>query len=157
MVLEEYNKKRKFNITPEPKAKANLKSANRFVIQEHNASHLHYDFRLELPSDINSRDIVLKSWAIPKNVPRELGVKMLAIQTEDHPASYIDFEGVIPKGEYGAGTVKTWDKGEFRLLDREKNVIHFVLKGNKFKGEYTLIKTKGFGKSQNSWLIFRVK
>ncbi len=157
MVLEEYKKRRKFNITPEPEAKTLKKSQSRFVIQEHNASHLHYDFRLELPPEIGSEEVVLKSWAIPKNLPQEKGVKRLAVQTEDHPVPYIDFEGEIPKGEYGAGIVKIWDKGKFKLLEREPNHIHFVLGGKKIKGEYNLIKTKGFKKTTNSWLIFKVK
>lgn len=155
MSLEEYKKKRKFKITPEPEPEILQKSENRFVIQEHDASHLHYDFRLEMPTEIGSGDIVLKSWATPKNLPEEAGVKRLAIQTEDHPANYIGFEGKIPKGEYGAGIVKIWDKGKFELIKRDPGHIQFILSGKKIKGEYNLIKTKGFGGSKNSWLIFK--
>lgn len=157
MVLEEYKKRRKFNITPEPEAKTLKKSQSRFVIQEHDASHLHYDFRLELPPEIGSEEIVLKSWAIPKNLPQELKVKKLAVQTEDHPVDYINFEGVIPEGEYGAGTVKIWDKGKFKLLKREPNHYRLKLQGKKIKGTYNLVKTKGFKGAKNSWLIFKVK
>jgi len=155
MTLEEYKKKRKFNITPEPEPEVREKSKSRFVIQEHNASHLHYDFRLEMPAEIDSKDVVLKSWAVPKNLPQEADTKRLAVQTEDHPVDYIDFEGEIPKGEYGAGTVKTWDKGIFQLIERESNHIGFVLEAEKIKGKYNLVKTKGFGGAKNSWLIFK--
>jgi len=156
MTLEEYKKKRKFNITSEPQPEVYAKSKSRFVIQEHNASHLHYDFRLEMPAEIDSKDIVLKSWAVPKNLPQEANTKRLAVQTEDHPVPYIDFEGEIPQGEYGAGTVKIWDKGKFELQDRNPSHIRFILKGKKIRGEYNLIKTKGFG-GKDSWLIFKSK
>ncbi|MDD5529181.1 MAG: DNA polymerase ligase N-terminal domain-containing protein [bacterium] len=114
----------------------------RFVVQEHHSSHLHYDFRLEM-------DGVLKSWAIPKEPPVELGIKRLAIPVEDHKLSYIDFEGKIPEGSYGAGTVKIWDKGEYELLNRDDKKIEICLKGNKLKGYYTLIKFK------DNWLLFK--
>jgi len=157
MILEEYKKRRKFNITSEPKAVVPQKNKSRFVIQEHNASHLHYDFRLEMPAELSGEKIVLKSWAIPKNIPLEPKTKRLAVQTEDHPVDYIDFKGEIPKGEYGAGTVKIWDKGKFKLLEREQDHIRFILKGVKARGEYILIKTRGFGGAQNSWLIFKAR
>ncbi len=157
MALEEYKKRRKFNVTPEPKAKLLKRGENRFVIQEHNASHLHYDFRLEMPAELDKPEIVLKSWAVPKNLPHNLESKRLAIETEDHPVSYINFKGEIPKGEYGAGTVKIWDTGKFKLLEREQNHIRFILEGKKVKGEYSLVKTKGFGGAKNSWLIFKNK
>lgn len=155
MNLEEYKRKRKFNVTSEPVPEVKNKSNNRFVIQEHNASSLHYDFRLEMPASIESKDIVLKSWAVPKNLPIEAKVKRLAVQTEDHPVDYINFIGEIPKGEYGAGIVKIWDKGKFKLLEREPNHIKFILEGKKVNGEYNLIKTKGFEGAENSWLIFK--
>jgi len=155
MTLEEYQKKRKFNITPEPQPEVHEKSKSRFVIQEHNASHLHYDFRLEMPAEIDSKDVVLKSWAVPKNLPQEANTKRLAVQTEDHPVGYISFEGEIPKGEYGAGTVKAWDKGTFQLTEREPNHIGFILEGEKIKGKYNLVKAKSFGGAKNSWLIFK--
>ncbi len=107
----------------------------RFQVQEHNASRLHWDFRLEL-------DGVLKSWAVPKGVPTEAGVKRLAVQVEDHPLDYYGFEGTIPSGEYGAGTVKVWDEGEYVLELREPRKYHIVLKGKKLKGDYRLINFK---------------
>ena len=110
----------------------------KFVIQEHHAKHLHWDFRLEL-------DKVLKSWAIPKKPPKEKGTKRLAVQVDDHALSYIGFEGIIPKGMYGAGTVKIWDKGTFKLIERTKDKIEFDLKGKKLKGRYELIRFKKAG------------
>src|SRR4051794_25142102 len=101
MSLKEYVRKRDFKKTAEPKAKIDRTALNRFVIQKHAASHLHYDFRLEL-------DGTLKSWAVPKGVPYTKGEKRLAMQVEDPPVSYYDFEGTIPKGEYGGGTVMVW-------------------------------------------------
>jgi len=118
----------------------------RFVVQEHKATHLHYDFRLEL-------DKVLKSWAVPKVPPIKEGIKRLAVQVEDHDLDYIDFEGVIPKGQYGAGTVKIWDKGLFRLIKRTEEKIEFELKGKKLKGIYELIRFKKAGKKD--WLLFK--
>ena len=110
MSLKEYTRKRDFHKTPEPAARAAKGPAgHRFVIQKHEASHLHYDFRLEL-------DGTLKSWAVPKGVPYAKGEKRLAMQTEDHPLAYIDFEGTIPKGQYGGGTVMVWDQGTFEPL-----------------------------------------
>lgn len=138
----------------------------RFVIQEHHASHLHYDFRLEMPENEKSRNYVLKSWAVPKNIPDEIGVKRLAIQVEDHDVDYIDFEGTIEEGNYGAGEVKVWDNGKYDLISEKYNEkgnpkeLVFNLYGKKLKGEYALVKTKGFGggkSKENSWLIFRKK
>lgn len=117
-----------------------------FVIQEHYATHHHFDFRLEV-------DGVLKSWAVPKEPPKEEGIKRLAIQTQDHAMEYADFEGIIPEGRYGAGTVKIWDKGTFTLQKIEDKEIIFSLDGKKMKGEFVLVKTK-FGKG-NSWLFFK--
>jgi DNA ligase D-like protein (predicted 3'-phosphoesterase) len=117
---------------------------NSFVVQEHHATRLHWDFRLEM-------DGVLKSWAVPKGVPTELGVKRLAVQVDDHPLSYFDFEGRIPKGEYGAGTVKVWDKGLYVLTLRETRKLHILLKGRKLEGDYRLINFK-----DKNWLIYRV-
>jgi len=146
MSLEEYRRKRKFNKTPEPKGKIGKVSKNRFVVQEHHARHLHWDFRLEMEG-------VLKSWAVPKGVPEKIGIKRLAIQTEDHPVDYINFEGKIPEGLYGAGTVKIFDKGKYELIEKTKNRITFELKGKKLKGEYNLIKFKG---RKNQWLLFKM-
>ncbi|PIU30504.1 hypothetical protein COT07_00370 [Candidatus Woesearchaeota archaeon CG07_land_8_20_14_0_80_44_23] len=118
----------------------------RFVVQEHHASHLHWDFRLELEG-------VLKSWAVPKEPPIEVGVKRLAVNVPDHDVSYINFEGVIPEGSYGAGTVKIWDSGTFELESRSDEKIVFVLKGKKMKGKYVLLKFAKAG--EKNWLLFR--
>lgn len=156
MALKDYIEKRDFQKTPEPEAKAGKESLGRFVVQEHHASTPHYDFRLEA-KDPESGEVVLKSWAIPKNVPQKPKVKRLAVQTEDHPVGYIDFEGYIPEGEYGAGTVSIWDSGrwEGEKVDWDKGELVFRLEGGKLKGEYVMIKTKGYGSNkQSSWLIW---
>lgn len=120
----------------------------RFVIQKHDSSNLHYDFRLEM-------DGVLKSWAVPKGVPREKGEKNLAIKTEDHNLSYIDFEGEIPEGEYGAGTVEIWDKGEYELKKREEDELKIKLHGETVEGEYVIVPFKSSDK-ENQYLIIRI-
>lgn len=120
--------------------------SGRFVIQKHYATHLHYDFRLEM-------DSVLKSWAVPKEPARTSGVKRLAVQVEDHELSYIDFEGTIPEGMYGAGKVEIWDKGTYTLKHRSKNKIVFTLNGEKLSGDYVLIRFKG----AKNWLLFKKK
>ena len=161
MSLSIYNKKRKFEETSEPggkKAKENEQLS--FVVQRHKASHLHYDFRLEMEG-------VLKSWAVPKGPSTDPSVKRLAMMVEDHPYDYRNFEGIIPSG-YGAGTVIIWDEGYYELADangknkkeQDKELrkgifsgkLHFVMHGKKLKGEYALIKTHGRG--ENSWLLF---
>lgn len=152
MVLEKYKKKRKFSKTPEPKPKAKTKGANRFVVQKHQATQLHYDFRLELPEKIDKGEIVLKSWAVPKGVPEKSGIKHLAVAVEDHPVDYINFKGVIPKGEYGAGTVEIFDKGKFKLIEFTPRSLKFELKGKKLKGKYVLFNLK-----DKNWLIFKMK
>lgn len=131
------------------------------MVQEHHASHLHYDFRLEVSG-------VLKSWAVPKGISTKPNEKHLAIQTEDHPIDYADFEGIIPEGEYGAGTVKIWDSGAYEQegLEHhpEKTMLHslkdgavkFKLHGKKLKGTYSLVRFKQ-EKSKSEWLIFKVK
>src|SRR3977135_1478216 len=106
MSLKEYVRKRDFRRTAEPRARAEARSGNRIGMQEHDDSHLHYDFRLEM-------DGTLKSWAVPKGIPLVKGEKRLAVEVEDHPISYINFEGTIPKGQYGGGTVMVWDRGTF--------------------------------------------
>lgn len=151
MSLEVYKKKRNFSKTPEPEAKSAKKSQNRFVVQKHHASHLHYDFRLELSEKVNGGQVVLKSWAIPKGVPEKPGIKRLAVMVEDHTVAYLDFEGIIPEGQYGSGKVEIFDKGKFTLQERTKNSLKFILKGKKFKGSYALFHPPSFKKDQ--WLI----
>ena len=144
--LKEYWSKRDFKITSEPKGKVLAKEMDRFVVQEHWASHHHFDFRLEM-------DGVLKSWAVPKGIPYKKGLKRLAVQTEDHPISYIDFEGEIPEGQYGAGVVKIFDKGKYKLIRRNEKNLVFKLEGERIRGEYSLLKFK----EPNQWLIFKSK
>ena len=119
----------------------------RFVVQEHHASHLHWDFRLEMGE-------VLKSWAVPKEPPTQPNVRRLAIEVEDHPLSYIDFEGVIEEGSYGAGTVIIWDKGTYSLESLKPDKIVFNLSGKKLTGRYTLVRLKNDPKN---WLLFKTK
>lgn len=148
MPLSEYKKKRKFESTNEPEGTGQVKKNNDliFVIQKHDASHLHYDLRLEVGG-------VLKSWAVPKVPPTEPGVRRLAVQTEDHPLEYADFEGEIPEGNYGAGTVETWDRGIFIPEKIESNKIIFKLAGKKMKGDFVLLR---FREGKN-WLFFKKK
>lgn len=159
MCLIKYENKRDFSQTPEPQG-ANTKSTNSkpiFVIQKHNASKLHYDFRLEV-------DGVLKSWAVPKGLPKNIHDKRLAIETEDHPLAYANFEGDIPKGNYGAGKVEIWDKGTFSHLT-EKNGraidvadairnghVNIFLEGSKLSGKFTLLLFKD---DKKEWLIVK--
>jgi bifunctional non-homologous end joining protein LigD len=149
MSLEHYQKRRDFKKTKEPKGKtiAAHKKANIFVVQKHAASHLHYDFRLAI-------DGVLKSWAIPKGPSLNPKEKRLAVMTEDHPLEYATFEGVIPEGEYGAGTVEIWDHGTWEAISLEKNKLHFRLFGKKLHGEWVLLK---FANSQKNWLLIKVE
>jgi len=155
MSLEEYYKKRKFSETNEPKgdkqedkskSKKDKKENFIFVIQKHNASHLHYDLRLEISG-------VLKSFAIPKTPPEKEGIKRLAVETEDHPIEYADFEGVIPEGQYGAGKVEIWDRGVFKPEKISVDEILFELEGSKMKGKFALIRLK----SGKNWLFFKRK
>lgn len=150
MSLEKYRSKRKFDKTTEPEGKIG-KSGEKliYVVQEHFASHHHYDLRLE-------REGVLKSWAVPKEPPMKEGEKRLAVSVEDHPVDYSNFEGTIPKGEYGAGTVEIWDKGTYEPEKWKDEEIIVDIHGAKLKGKYVLIKTK-FGGSKNSWLFFKKK
>jgi DNA ligase D-like protein (predicted 3'-phosphoesterase) len=119
-----------------------------FVIQKHDARNLHFDLRLAM-------DGVLKSWAIPKEQTMKKGVKRLAIQVEDHELEYADFEGEIEEGEYGAGTVEIWDKGDYELKDRKEEKLVFSLKGKKLKGDYVLLRFKKAGEKE--WLFFKTK
>jgi len=162
MALEKYHQKRDFNKTPEPKSgKSTNKDRLSFVVQKHDASRLHYDFRLELEG-------VLKSWAVPKGPSLKPKDKRLAMMVEDHPFGYKDFEGIIPQGEYGGGTVIVWDQGwyepiepikgkkaqEKHLLDQlEKGSLKVNLHGEKLNGEFALVHTGGMG--ENAWLLIK--
>jgi len=159
MPLTEYRQKRRFEVTSEPSGEQ-LRSrkkatALRYVIQKHRASHLHYDFRLEWNG-------VLLSWAVPKGPSLDPPVKRLATQVEDHPIEYADFEGVIPPGEYGGGTVMVWDKGTWspEITDvgeaLNKGELKFTLNGTKLKGSWVLVRTRGFGRSDRPyWLLIK--
>ncbi len=149
MGLEDYKAKRDFERTGEPEGKVEAGIEGIFVVQEHHASHLHYDFRLAL-------DGVLKSWAVPKGIPEEKKVRKLAVQVEDHPLGYATFEGSIPKGQYGAGEVKIWDKGSFQLLERGPDKLVFKLAGERLKGAYALVRFKGKEKDSKNWLIMKL-
>lgn len=147
MSLSSYRNKRDFEKTSEPEGSIGEQKTGRiYVIQRHDASHLHYDLRLEM-------DGVLKSWAVPKTPPEKKGVKRLAVQVEDHPLEYANFEGVIPEGQYGAGTVEIWDEGEYDLLERSDNKIIVEINGQRLKGIYYLVKFRGRG--ENNWLLFK--
>jgi bifunctional non-homologous end joining protein LigD len=156
MSLSEYEKKRDFKRTAEPPAGKPRRRAKsrRFVIQKHDASRLHYDFRLEL-------DGTLKSWAVPKGVPFARGDKRLAVHVEDHPVDYADFEGIIPEGQYGGGTVMVWDRGTWESLggdatrDLASGKLHFALKGEKLKGEWTLVRTRNESGGKEQWLLIK--
>jgi len=148
MSLMQYKKKRNLKKSGEPLAKIkNSKSKLIFVIQEHHASNLHWDLRLEM-------DGVLKSWAVPKVPPTTKDVKRLAIQVEDHPLEYATFHGIIPEGNYGAGKVIIWDKGKYSLIEKTSNKIVVDLHGKKLKGKYALIKTN-YG-NKKGWLFFKL-
>jgi DNA ligase D-like protein (predicted 3'-phosphoesterase) len=116
------------------------------VIQKHVATSLHYDLRLKM-------DGVLKSWAVPKEPPKQSGVRRLAVQVKDHPVEYADFEGTIPEGEYGAGTVEIWDSGTYKLIDRKEDKLIVDIDGDKVKGNYVLVRFKG----EKNWLFFKKK
>ena len=150
--LKKYQVKRNFRKTPEPRGKID-KSKNRvFVVQKHDASHLHYDFRLELNG-------VLVSWAVPKGPCLDPAVKRLAVHVEDHPITYANFEGVIPKGQYGGGTVMLWDKGKWTSKDKNPYEAYvnghmtFSLKGVKLKGLWKLLR---INQNDKTWLLIKV-
>jgi len=163
MALEKYIQKRDASKTPEPFGGESTDDKLRFVIQKHAASHLHYDFRLEMEG-------VLKSWAVPKGPSLDTNIKRLAMMVEDHPYDYRTFEGIIPQGEYGGGTVIVWDEGTYEPLEsdakdkqgQEKALLHglhsgkikFTMRGNKLKGEFALIKAHGRG--ENGWLLMKL-
>lgn len=150
MSLKEYKKKRDFSKTQEPSESKKKADELVYVIQRHNASHLHYDLRLE-------EEGVLKSWAIPKSPPEEAGIRRLAVQTEDHPLGYEDFEGIIPEGEYGAGKVETWDRGDYLPLETDPAKRVIEINGKKLKGKYALIKLKPKNRDDKNWLFFKLK
>lgn len=152
MSLKEYHLKRDFKKTKEPDGRKPIKDGNIFVIQKHDASHLHYDFRLEL-------DGVLKSWAVPKGPPKTTKEKRLAVEVEDHPVSYAKFEGTIPEGEYGAGTVEIWDHGTWEPIGNpqqqlKKGHLDFELKGDRLSGRWLLVRTHMKAKKAN-WLLIK--
>jgi bifunctional non-homologous end joining protein LigD len=154
MSLREYARKRNFEQTSEPtdRSQARKSKKPRFVIQKHAATRLHYDFRLEM-------DGTLKSWAVPRGIPLKKGEKRLAVHVEDHPVAYADFEGTIPKGQYGGGTVMIWDYGTYELSERypnktlESGQLHFVLHGKKLEGEWGLVRLKSSDKDE--WLLIK--
>src|SRR5580692_1515819 len=163
MSLEEYKRKRDFARTPEPGAAGAAVSGARggkFCVQRHDATHLHYDFRLEI-------DGTLKSWAVPKGPSLDPSVKHFAAHVEDHPLAYGDFEGNIPKGEYGGGSVMLWDRGTFELIGDESGDaqiasgdLKFELHGEKLAGTWALVHMKGRGEGKNkdnAWLIIKKK
>ena len=170
MSLDEYKRKRRFEETPEPPPKLEKQSRRRFVVQRHAATRLHYDFRLEMEG-------VLKSWAVPKGPSLDPADKRLAMQVEDHPVSYFDFEGTIPKGNYGGGTVMVWDAGTWEPLspvpvngqyvpgtEKEaaamlaKGDLKFRLKGKRLNGDFALVHIKGrAGSKGNEWLLIKKK
>jgi bifunctional non-homologous end joining protein LigD len=146
--LKTYQEKRNFSVTREPEGPGIMTEGNSFVIQEHHSHRLHYDFRLE-------RDGVLKSWAVPKGIPEEPGEKHLAVAVEDHPLEYGGFEGTIPKGEYGAGTVTIWDKGTYDTKHWSGDKIEVILHGSRLSGHYVLVTFRRAGK--NEWLLFKAE
>src|SRR5579864_1866022 len=159
MPLEKYRQKRNFRISPEPSGESDSTTGFKrhllYVIQKHRASQLHYDFRLEFNG-------VLLSWAVPKGPSLAPSVKRLAMQVEDHPLEYGNFEGVIPEGEYGGGTVMLWDSGEWIPETPDvgsalnKGELKFTLLGKKLRGSWVLVRTRGFGsKPDKSWLLIK--
>ena len=157
MGLAEYKRKRDFKKTAEPAGKPvpkKIAGASRFVIQKHAARRLHYDFRLQMEG-------VLKSWALPKGLPWKRGEKHLAVEVEDHPIDYEDFEGVIPEGQYGGGSVMVWDRGTYYVYGEQpvkslrEGKLHLLLDGKKAKGEWTLVRIRGREGEKNQWLILK--
>jgi bifunctional non-homologous end joining protein LigD len=152
--LTEYRRKRKFAATPEPEGKVTRGRGQRFVVQKHDATRLHYDLRLEIAG-------VLKSWAVPKGPSLNPADKRLAVQTEDHPMEYASFEGVIPEGQYGAGSVMVWDHGTYKVLEGDdaakklaQGELKFLLRGKKLRGSFVLVKIQRSEKG-NEWLLIK--
>src|SRR5215510_10848597 len=158
MSLKKYRKKRNFNASPEPQGSSrgyrSGKNLLKFVVQKHRATQLHYDFRLEWNG-------VLLSWAVPKGPSLDPSVKRLAMQVEDHPREYADFEGIIPEGEYGGGTVMVWDRGtwtpEVDDVDAalRKGELKFALDGKKLRGSWVLVRTRGGPSGKPAWLLIK--
>ncbi len=160
MGLKEYRKKRRFGVTPEPAGETSAtrrrRKGLRFVVQKHRASHLHYDFRLEWNE-------VLLSWAVPKGPSLDPAVKRLAMAVEDHPLEYADFEGIIPEGEYGGGTVMIWDTGTYTPESADvgealkRGELKFTLHGKKLTGGWVLVRTRAWGQAPagRSWLLIK--
>jgi bifunctional non-homologous end joining protein LigD len=158
MPLKEYGKKRNFSVTPEPSGKGTSKQKHSsliYVIQKHRATALHYDFRLEWKG-------VLLSWAVPKGPSLDPSVKRLAMHVEDHPVDYATFEGTIPEGEYGGGTVMVWDQGTWTPEQEDvdaalaKGDLKITLLGKKLKGSWVLVRTHGYGRADGkSWLLIK--
>lgn len=156
MPLDEYRRKRNFTATPEPDGRGRTRLDRRFVVQKHDATRLHYDFRLEV-------DGVLASWAVPRGPSMNPADKRLAVRTEDHPLEYADFEGVIPEGHYGAGRVIVWDRGTYDLIENvpisqqlARGKIAVVLKGKKLRGGFALVRAKLGGASRReNWLLIK--
>src|SRR3989440_2761768 len=156
--LKKHKGKRDFSKTAEPKGGKPLpkqvRGASRFVIQKHDARRLHYDFRLQMEG-------VLKSWALPKGLPWHQGEKHLAVEVEDHPIEYETFEGIIPEGQYGGGTVMVWDRGAYYVYGEQplkslhEGKLHLVLAGEKAQGEWTLVRIRGRDGEKNTWLILK--
>jgi bifunctional non-homologous end joining protein LigD len=162
--LKKYRARRELKKTSKYEPYGKVKTAKSkkplYVVQKHDASHLHYDLRLEI-------DGVLKSWAVPKGIPTTRGIRRLAMPTDDHPMEYGDFEGIIPEGHYGAGTVMVWDTGTFENIKEEKGklvplgecydrgTVEVFIKGKKIWGPYALIKTEGLY-SKNSWILLKM-
>ena len=150
-LLKAYAEKRDFLATTEPpaeKEEAARNDAKIFVVQEHHARRLHFDFRLE-------KDGVLKSWAVPKGIPATPEDKRLAVQVEDHPLDYAKFEGTIPEGQYGAGKVIIWDRGTYETKVWDEKMVEVILDGKRLKGRYALVPLKRAGK--NNWLMLKAK
>src|SRR5919202_1655945 len=152
MGLETYQKMRDFRRTPEPRGRVSKSNRHRFVVQEHHAAKLHFDFRLEMGG-------VLKSWSVPRGPSLDPSEKRLAVETEDHPVEYLKFEGHIPEGEYGAGEHMRWDGGTYEVLGEggaaeqlERGRFDFALKGEKLRGAFTLVRMKS---RPGEWLLFK--
>jgi len=155
MGLRRYQAKRRFGRTPEPSGEkgdsADVSTPELiYVIQKHQATHLHWDLRLQEGG-------VLKSWAVPKEPPSETGVKRLAVEVEDHPLEYAFFEGTIPAGEYGGGKVEIWDRGTYRVLEATPVKRWVEISGTRLLGPYVLLKLKPEEKDDRNWLFFKSK